>query len=268
MPQSLQSAADKSNDSRLAESAKQAKAIADQPIRQAQENTAASQLAADQPDARNKSLDAASQNIADARQKLDSLGHEIGLKAKDQPLAHELERIAAEQRRIADGLAQNPNDPKLLQQQRQLQQDLEKVIKDHPDLQKPATAAAQAQADDLAKKLADLKQSQQPLNDSAKTQKEAALSQDKLNDLANKQEALNQKMQQFASDQNDALRQANAKTPDPQQTAPISKDLQSKNLPKRHAASSKCRRRANGRNGPALGKRRQTPARPRQSKHG
>jgi hypothetical protein len=228
--QTLQSAADTSNDSRLADSARQAKAIADQPIRQAQENTAASQLAADQPDARNKSLDAASQNIADARHKLDDLAHDIGLKAKDQPLAHELERIAAEQRRIADGLAQNPNDPRLLQQQRQLQQDLEKVIKDHPELQKPAAAAAQAQADDLAKKLAALQQAQQPLNSSAQAQKEAAAAQDKLNDLANKQEALNQKMQQFANEQNEALRQANAKTPDSQQTAPIAKDLQSKNL--------------------------------------
>jgi hypothetical protein len=227
----LQSAADKSNDSRLSESARAAKAIADQPIREAGENTAASQLAADQPDARGKSLDAASKEIVEARQKLDALGRDIGAKAKDQPLAHELEWIAAEQRRIADGLAQRPNDPALLQQQRQLQQDLEKVIQDHPELQKPAAAAAQAQTDDLAKKLEALKQSQQPLNQSATNQKQAALSQDQLNELAKKQDALNQKMQQFASDQNGALRQAGAKTPGSEQTGSIPKDLQSRNLP-------------------------------------
>ncbi len=109
--QALQSAADKSSDSRLADSAKQAKEIADGTIRQAQENTAAGQLAADQPDAQNKSLDAAGQNIDDARQKLDTLGRDIGEKAQDQPMAHELERIAAEQRRLADALRRTPTIP-------------------------------------------------------------------------------------------------------------------------------------------------------------
>ncbi len=228
--QILQLAADKTIDSRLAEAAKQAKEIADQPIREAQENTAASQLAADQPDARGKSLDAASQNIAEAQKRLDQLARDVGEQAKDQPLARELERIAAEQKRLADALAQSPNDPKLLAQQKQLQQDLEKVIKDHPELQKPAAQAAEAKNEEVQKQIEDLKQSQKPLNEQAQNQLDAANIQDKLNDLAKKQEDLNQKIGQFSQQQADSLKQAGGKAPDASQMDPIVKQIQSRKL--------------------------------------
>ena len=231
--QTLQNAAGKSSDSTLA-SGRHApeEEIADQPMKQADENTAAGQLASDQPDARDKKFDAASQNIADARSKLDQLAQEIDNKAKDQPLARELQRIAAEQKKLADELAQHPNDPKLLARQKQLQQELENVIKQHPELERPAAEAAKGDTQDVQKKLDDLAAQQKQFNDQARAQQDATVAQDKLNDLAKRQEDLNKQIKDFNSQHPDALRQADAtRTPSPAQLDSIPKDLRNRNLP-------------------------------------
>ncbi|HUO10792.1 MAG TPA: hypothetical protein VM008_20995 [Phycisphaerae bacterium] len=223
--QKLQDAADKTSDSSMAGPAKQAKEIANETIRQAEENTAGGQLYSDEPDARSKKFDAASQNLADAHDRLEQLARDIDTKAKDQPVARELQRIAAEQKKLAEQLASRPNDPALLAKQRQLQQDLDNVIKQHPELQKPAEEAAKGETQDVQKKLDDLSKSQQPFNEQAKSQADAAVAQDKLNDLAKQQEQLNQQIKDFNG------RNPGARTPPPAQLDAIPKDLRERNLP-------------------------------------
>ncbi|MGN6370049.1 MAG: hypothetical protein ACTHN5_17470 [Phycisphaerae bacterium] len=229
--QALQNAAGKTNDSSMADAARRAKEIADEPMKQADENTAAGQLASDQPDLRDKKFDAARQNIDDARSRLDQLAREIDNKAKDQPLARELHRIAAEQKKLAEQLAQHPNDPALLAKQKQLQKDLENVIKQHPELEKPAAEAAKSDTQDVQKKLDDLANAQNKFNEQAKAQQDATVAQDKLNDLAKKQEALNQQIKDFTGRRSDALRQAEAAhTPSAAQLDSIPRDLKNRNL--------------------------------------
>ncbi|HVS70185.1 MAG TPA: hypothetical protein VHQ47_02905 [Phycisphaerae bacterium] len=208
--------------------AAQAKNIADTaegPVKNAQDQAAKAALAADQPADRTASAAAAEKQIADAQSRLNAAEKALGAEAKQDPLAHSLEDLAQRQQQLAQQMAANPNDPKLQAQQKDLQKQLEQVIKDHPELQQPAAAAHQQQMDALANQVHQLENKQQPLADSVHTASQSRQTQQSISDLAKDQSALNREIGQFNQQQSSALKSADAQTPDDRALSPIVKDL-------------------------------------------
>ena len=150
--------------------------------------------------------------------------------AKEQPLTQELERIAREQDRLADAMERDPNNATLKEQQRELQERLDKVIKEHPELQKPATAAHQAQQEELVKQIQELERQQQPLGESLKNQADAPATKEQVKSLGQKQSELNREIEAFRQQHAQTLKDAGAKTPDKPTLDKIVKDLQSDHL--------------------------------------
>ncbi len=227
----LDQAADKSDASRVGPLAQKVRDVADSNVKSAQEQAAKVGLSSDQPAARNASEATAQDQIRQAIDKLGSASQEVGNTSKNQPLAQAIERLADDQRKLADQLAQHPNDPALQQKQADLQEQLDQVLKDHPELQKSAEEANQRQVGDLVQHIRDLERQQQPLVDQANHVKNAASGSSQAKDLAAKQQSLNQDIAKFSGDQSAALKDAgNAKTPDASKLDPIVKDLQSGQL--------------------------------------
>ncbi|MCL2646148.1 MAG: hypothetical protein FWD61_03970 [Phycisphaerales bacterium] len=172
--ESTVSQSEREGDSHLQDAAEDAKNIAEHPLQNARDRTTDAQLASDQPDSRNRSLQQAQQDLTDARRQLDDLGRKLGNKARDLPLTQQLERLAQEERQIARTQAENPNDPTLDQRKRDLDKKIDQMIKEHPDLQKPAAEARKQQTGDLAKKISE---HQQTAAENARNQQAAAAPQ-------------------------------------------------------------------------------------------
>jgi hypothetical protein len=223
--ETLQKAADAANGTRLAAQAAELRSVAENPVRQGEESSARAALSADQPADRNASAAAAQKNISDALARLNAVEGALKSEAKEQPLAHALEDLANRQQQLAEAMAARPNDPTLKAEQQQLQQQLEKVIKDHPELQQPAADAQQKNIDALADKVRQIEQAQDPLNNAVRARAESLKTQEAVGNLARQQEALNREISDFAGKNSGALKQAGAKPPDDKTLAPIVKDL-------------------------------------------
>jgi hypothetical protein len=228
--QLLRQAADRSDDSRLSPLARQLRDVADQPIKRAEEDAIKTGLATDQPTARQNSETSAARNTQDALNQLQQLANNVQNTAKSQPLAQSLENLAKEQQALANELAQHPNDPKLLERQRELQSRLDQIIKDNPQLQKPAAGANQPRVDELVRKLRDIEQAQQPITDQLDNQKNAATSAEQAAALAKEQQKLNDDIKNFNAQNAETIRQAGTKTPDAAKLDPIVKQLQDNKL--------------------------------------
>ncbi|HEY4328772.1 MAG TPA: hypothetical protein VGN88_03480, partial [Phycisphaerae bacterium] len=189
--QLLRQGADQAETSRLGEVAKQARDVADGPVKTAEADAVEAGLASDQSPARLDSEAGALRNTQEALDKLTKLQDALKNATHDQPLAQALERLAKEQQDLADALAKNPNDPALLAKQQELQAELDKLIHDNPQLQQPAADANQAHFDDLVHKVQNLEKEQQAINQQVNNVNDADKSADKAAELAKKQDALN-----------------------------------------------------------------------------
>ncbi len=237
--QKLNDAAAAAAGTRLAEQAKEVQSIAQGPLKQGEENAAKASLAADQPAARNSSAADSQKSIAEAQSRLNKVAQSLGEQVKDQPLAHALDDLAKRQQELADALAAHPHDPALEAQQKQLQKELEKVIKEHPELQQTAAAGKQQGVDALAQQVRQLAESQDAVNDAVRSRADAAKGGGQGGDLAKQQQALNRDIGQFAQQQGSALRGADTLTPDDKALAPIVKDLADNHLEDAAAAQKR-----------------------------
>jgi hypothetical protein len=227
--QDLARAADAAGDTRMADLARQAREVAQTPLQRAEEHANKAQLASDQQAERKQSEAASQRNVQEARAQLDRLTNALKDTARNQPLAQSLERLAEQQRRLADALAANPNDPKLLEQQRQLQQKLDDLIKQNPQLQKPVADANQSRVNDLARKLDQIEQAQQPLADPLGDRVTSAVPE-QLKDLSKKQQELNRDLSQFGQQQAESIRQTGARPLDTSKLDPIVRKIDANNL--------------------------------------
>jgi hypothetical protein len=226
----LNRAADAAEATRVSELGQQARDVATEPLRRAEEAAAGAQLAADQPAARKASTEQAGREVAEALRRLDGLSGALGDTSRNQPMAQRLEGLAQRQRELADKLAQNPNDPALQQQQRELQQEVEKLIRENPQLQGPAMAAQQQRVDALAEKLRQLEAEQGALTESARNLAAAGNLPEKAKELAKRQEELNRDIAALQGGQADPLKRVNGRTPPPEQMDGIVRDLQANRL--------------------------------------
>jgi hypothetical protein len=226
----LRQAADQADNSRLTDLSKQVRDIADQPVKAGEEEAVKAALASDQPQSRRDSEASAGKHTQEAIDRLTKLAEALHATAKDQPLAQKLEDMAQRQRQLAEALAKNPNDPALLQQQKDLQKELEQLIRDHPELQRPAADANQNRLNDLVRQVQQLEREQQPINDTVNNVNDAAGNGEKAADLAKRQAALNRDVKQFTNEHAETLRQAGAPQPDPGKMDPIVKELQDNKL--------------------------------------
>ena len=212
-----------------------AQKIADEPVKNAADDMAKTQLATDQPAAQHENLNDAKKQIADARQQLDALEKQIGQTAADQRLEHRIDDLAKKQNDVADKLAAaERRDPAAAQQareeQKQLQQQTEQLIRENPQMQGPVDKSLQPKAQDLAQKLQDLENQQKPLTDQTQKRANDAEAASKTDDLAKQQEKLNQDIRDFNGQQQQAMQEAKTPPPETKNLDDVTKDLQTKKL--------------------------------------
>ena len=117
----------------LAGLAQQFRSVADGPVKQAAEDAVKMGLASDQPQARHDSQASAAATTPEALVDLRQIASQLQHTAKDRPAGGKsLERLAKDQQALANALLKNPNDPNLLQQQKDLQGQLDKLNQGQP----------------------------------------------------------------------------------------------------------------------------------------
>ena len=235
LAQTAQTLSDAARDARQTEHRDLADKVDDvvqHPIQDAAGNVAQSQLATDQPAERAKDLANANQQIAQAQEQLDKLSRELDKKQDERALADKLQTLAEKQRALAQDLqkADPTQRARLQNEQKDLQKELEKVIRDNPELQKPAAANAEPKMQGLADKVEALRSEGAKLEEEAQHRKDAQQLPQTLHDLAQQQDKLNKDVSDFANQQHAPLQKAGAQEPGAPQLDPITKNLETGKL--------------------------------------
>jgi hypothetical protein len=210
--------AEEQQDTPFAQVAKKAEQVADQQIQPAADDTAKAEIKSDEPQERAENGNKAEQEIAQSRDKLQQVRNEIDQARRQAEAQRDLQKAAQLQAKAAQGFAQTPKQLAENQEtQRQAMAKLQEAVQLDPNLQN-------AQANQLARQLADLAHHiddlhQQETRQQAQTAKQQAAQQAAVQEakLAEQQKKLNDQIQQFAHDHQDALDEAKAQLPSPDQ---------------------------------------------------
>lgn len=202
----------------FAQVAQKADQVADQQIQQAAEDTAKAEMKSDETQERVETANKAQQEMAQARDRLQQVRNQIDQAKRQAEAQRDLQKAAQLQAKAAQGFTQNPRQVGENQEtQRQAMAKLQEAMHLDPDLQN-------AQADQLARRLADLAHhvddlKRQETQQQAQTAKQQAAQQAAAQEasLAEQQKKLNQQIQQFAQNHQDDLNAVHAQPPSPDQ---------------------------------------------------
>jgi hypothetical protein len=204
--------------------AAQLKDVADKQIKAAADDMAKAQLSADNAAARQEALKDADKQLADAQHKLDELQQQMHQQQRAADLGDKVRQLAAQQKELADRMAQAGPGEKaaLAQQQRDLQKKMDDLVRQNPALQKPLEQAVQPKVDQSLKALDQQQKQQQEL---AQHDLARDAQQNRVQELQQKQEKLNEDIAKFADEQRGALKQAQASPPPQENLDAIKQDL-------------------------------------------
>jgi hypothetical protein len=211
--------------------AARAKEIAESPIRGAAENVARSLLSADQAEPRTRAAAEAAAQMADARKQLEELKKQVDSRSKQLEAARELEKLAKKQTELAKAqpkAAEKPRDAEqkrqreqTQQRQRELAERLQRTIGQSEALQEAKAAEQAVRLRELIDRVEQLQKDQSPLKKQLAKQEETARLQGQAEDLARRQEELNDAIERFAADRRSPLQRADTRAPDANHQAAI-----------------------------------------------
>jgi hypothetical protein len=210
--------------------AAKAKEIAETPIRGAAENVARSLLSADQAEPRTRAAAEAAAQMADGRKQLEELKKQVDSRSKQLQAARELEKLAKKQTELAKAQpkAVDRKDPEqkrqrdqTQQRQRELAERLQRTIGQSEALQEAKAAEQAVRLRELIDRVEQLQKDQSPLKKQLAKQDETARLQGQAEDLARRQEELNEAIERFAADRRSPLQRADTRAPDPNHQAAI-----------------------------------------------
>lgn len=164
--------------------------------------------------ARSAQLAAAQQKLTQALTQLHAAASRLAHKAGVQEIADSVKALAQRQASVSRQLSINPNSRRAMAQQRQIENQLQRLIKQHPTLQRPTQEAAATAVNNLKGQLQKIMAIQRTINKTinAKLHRQQAIN--KLKTLEARQSQLNQAIHRFSS--------AQGHTPAGRQLLPIS----------------------------------------------
>ncbi len=188
----LQAAAKASQNSAFSANANKAAAAAEQHLPKAANQVAAANFATPQQSAqRNANLAAAQQNLGQSQQALNKLQQQMAQQAGQQQLADSLKTLARQQWALAKKMTEQPNSPKVRQQQQRLHRQLTKLLQQHKSLQTPVAAKVQPTMSSLKNQLGKIISAQQQAAGTLQRQLHAQSAKAQLAQLAAQQQKLN-----------------------------------------------------------------------------
>lgn len=178
-------------------------------------------------------LAAARQNIRQALTQLRAAASHLQHTAGVQAISDSVKALAQQQTSVSHQLSINPASTRALAQQRRIENQLQRLIKQHPTLQKPTQAAAATAVGNLTHELQTILARQQALRQtiSAKLHKQQAINA--MASLQAQQAQLNQAITQFST--------AQTRTPIGRDLPPVSHTAMQtavRALQRRHAAAA------------------------------
>ncbi len=211
--------------------ARKAKEIAENGIATAAGQVVRVQLHGEALDVRGPDAKLAFHSMTDAKTRLEKLLEEEQKLAQAIEAQHKLEEIARDQQKLADQAAQaQPNQPPDPSKQQQLAQKLQDVINRTPPLQDAKAARDARELAQLVDKVNELEKQQQQQEQQTQKQAQVADVQNQAKDLAQKQEDLNKKIDEFRKDDKATLDKASAQPPTQQQQQNIVGELNKNEL--------------------------------------
>ncbi len=189
--------------------------VAHGPLRQAAQNIAAATLT-DQPrqsQQRTPDFTAAAANLAASAQQLQGLLNQLRRRADQREILDRVKHLAAVQRRISESMNLHPQSRAAHNQQAQIAQQLRNLIRQHQVLQTPAAAKVLGQFKALKNEVGKIVAAQGALQQAWRQQAKNQAIARRLNQLAQQQRQLNQRIADFAGEAQAALRAAEALAP-------------------------------------------------------
>ncbi len=157
-------------------------------------------------------LDKAETDLTQAQQKLANLVQQLHHHARQRQILDALRNLAGQQRRLSRQLAVNPHAPQAINQQKKIQQQLEKLIGRHKTLQTPAAARVAGLLSKLRQSVDKIITTQSAASHTIQRQMRRQTARKQLTQLAHRQQRLNQEINHFEMDRRSLL-QATGTTP-------------------------------------------------------
>lgn len=198
--QQLKSAAAKMTHGSYRRLASRVSAVANKPLQRAANQLALAAFANPRlTQKRSQQLAAAHQAVSQAIHKIKSIEQHLNATAKNQELTDNVSALAQQQANVSKALAINPTDRQAIRQQRQIENRLQNLVRQHKVLQAPTRQAAAPAVGDLENQLAQIMRAQKSIKRAlnARLNKQKAL--DQLAKLQRQQAQLGQQITQFTN---------------------------------------------------------------------
>jgi hypothetical protein len=227
----LVAAADEHKEDNFADIAAKAKSISEKLILGAADDVSKIELHSDSWQQWSKDSHEGAESLVQAKKELEELLKQAEKQEQNVEAADKLKDLAKDQEKLAEKAAQaQPNQPQDQSQQAQLAEKTRQTVDPDKALN---NEKAKAEAKDLAaleKKVDQLEKAQEQQEQQVQKQAAAAEVQQQANAIAEKQEALNKKIEDFKQADKGPIEKANAQPPQVQQQQNIVKELNQNQL--------------------------------------
>ena len=160
-------------------------------------------------------LNKAETALTNAQQKLANLVQQLHHQARQRQILDTLRNLAGQQRRLSRQLAVNPHSPQAINQQKKIQQRLEKLLGRHKTLQTPAAARVAGLLSKLRQSVDKIITTQSAADHTIQQQMRRQAARKQLTQLAHRQQRINQEINHFEMDRRSLLQATGTIPPTP-----------------------------------------------------